>query len=240
MDGTRIEGRRRIAHALALSLVLLGALACRVVGEGSASAVNHSAPDEALTQVDSSARSTAVPDPTVVPTREPSRFAPAIERWRPLSRDAAQTAQEATGVRLDENLLLALVAAESDGKPGAHSPRGAVGLAQVEPATFEDLRMRYSGLLAGGSLAQPRVNLLAGALYLADCARVLGADVADPGDLALVLHAYNMGPRAAAEWRDTGFGLNQTPGGAQLERQLPAETAEHATRIMAAISAAGV
>ena len=50
----------------------------------------------------------------------------------------------------------------------------------------------------------------------------------------------NMGPRAAAEWRDSGSWLNQTDGGVQLELGLPAETVEHASRIMDAIDAAGV
>jgi hypothetical protein len=55
-----------------------------------------------------------------------------------------------------------------------------------------------------------------------------------------VLHAYNLGPRAAAEWRATGSWLKQTERGAQLEHGLPAETIDHATRILAAITAARV
>jgi len=151
-----------------------------------------------------------------------------------------ETVQEITGVRIDENILLALVAVESEGKPAAHSARGAVGLVQVEPATFEDLRVRYGDLLARDSLEEPHVNLLAGALYLVECAHMLGGDVKDPDDVALVLHAYNMGPRAAAEGRATGPWLNQTDRGAEFELGLPPETAEHATRIRAAIDAAGV
>jgi len=143
-------------------------------------------------------------------------------------------------VKLDENILLALVAVESGGKATAQSPRGAVGLAQVEPATFEDLRTQYGELLAGGPLEQPRVNLLAGALYLAECARLLGSDVSVAGDLALVLHAYNMGSRAAAEWRDSGSWFNETDGRVELEHELPSETIDHASRIMDARSAAGL
>ena len=138
-------------------------------------------------------------------------------------------------MKLDENILLALVAVESEGEPEARSARGAVGLVQVEPSTFEDLRATAGNLLPRGPLERPDVNLMAGALYLAECARVLGADVADPGDLVLVLHAYNMGPRAAAEWRDS----NQTDRAAVFELGLPTETAEHAKRIRAAINAAG-
>jgi soluble lytic murein transglycosylase-like protein len=240
MNATRVEARRQVAHALAVGVVLLGTFVCHAATQGAASDVDQPSTEGGLVQVASPAPVTAAPDPTQVPTAGHARFAPAVERWRSLSRDAARTVYDVTGVRLDEDMVLALVAVESEGKPAARSARGAVGLAQVEPTTFEDLRTRYGQLLAGRSLEQPGVNLLAGALYLADCARVLGANVADPGDLALVLHAYNMGPRAAAEWRETGSWLNQTERGAQLEHGLPAETIDHATRILAAINAARV
>ena len=240
MAATRVEGRRQVAHALAIGVVLLGTFVCHAATRGTASEVNHPSTEGGLVQVASPRSATSPPDPTHVPTAGHARFAPAVEQWRALSRDAARTVYDVTGVRLDEDMLLALVAVESEGKPAARSARGAVGLAQVEPTTFEDLRTRYARLLAGRSLEQPRVNLLAGALYLADCARLLGANVADPDDLALVLHAYNMGPRAAAEWRETGSWLNQTERGAQLEHGLPAETIDHATRILAAINAARV
>ena len=240
MTATRVGAGRQVAHALAIGVVLLGTFVCQSATQGTASEVNHPSTAGGLVQVASPASATALPDPTQVPTAGQAHFAPAVEQWRSLSRDAARTVYDVTGVRLDEDLLLALVAVESEGKPAARSARGAVGLAQVEPTTFEDLRTRYARLLAGRSLEQPGVNLLAGALYLADCARVLGANVADPGDLALVLHAYNLGPRAAAEWRETGSWLNQTERGAQLEHGLPVETIDHATRILAAINAARV
>ena len=240
MPATRVAASRQLAHGLAIGAVLLGAVVCHSATHDTASEVHHPSTDEGLVQVAPPASAPALPDPTQVPTAGRARFAPAVEQWRSLSRDAARTVYDVTGVRLDEDLLLALVAVESEGKPAARSARGAVGLAQVEPSTFEDLRTRYAELLAGRSLEQPGVNLLAGALYLADCARVLGANVADPGDLALVLHAYNLGPRAAAEWRETGSWLKHTERGAQLEHGLPAETIDHATRILAAITAARV
>ena len=60
---------------------------------------------------------------------------------------------ERTGVKLDENILLALVAVESEGEPEARSARGAVGLVQVEPSTFEDLRATAGNLLPRGPLS---------------------------------------------------------------------------------------
>jgi len=241
MDSGHVNGRRQVAHGLALSVVLLGTLAYYVASrQGTASAMNQSPPRDALAAVESTAPSAAVPDPNPAHTLRHSGFAPSVERWRSMSREATWTAQQATGVSLDEDILLALVAVESGGKPAARSPRGAVGLVQVEPATFEELRSRYHQLLAGQSLEQPHVNLLAGALYVADCTRVLGADLADPDDLALVLHAYNIGPRAVAEWRDNGSWLDQTERGAQLEDGLPPETVEYASRIMVAINSARI
>jgi soluble lytic murein transglycosylase-like protein len=150
-------------------------------------------------------------------------FEPEVERWRELGAAATISAQRATGVALDEDLLLALVAVESGGLPTARSAAGAVGLTQVEPATYADLQARYGALLANRSLAQPSTNLLAGALYLADCARMLHLEVSNPATLELVLDAYNLGPRATAEWWHGGS--REPP---------PRETIQHSTRIMAA------
>jgi len=174
------------------------------------------------------AGSHAAPRPAAAPNYPP--FGESVERWRPLSREAALTAQRLTGVNLDENLLLALIAVESGGESTARSTRGAVGLAQVEPATFVDLRARYPGLLGDprseqASIDEPRANLVAAALYLAECARAFGADLSDPYDLAIALHAYQLGPRATAEALRSGGWL-------------PAETVDHAARIMALYRAA--
>jgi hypothetical protein len=159
-------------------------------------------------------------------------FADSIERWRPLAGDAAETAQRLTGVRLDEDLLLALVDAESGGEL-THRSDGGMGLTGIEPTAFEDLRLRYPGLLVGAPvdprraaayasaplIEDPRANLLAGALHLAECARALGSDLSDPYDLTVALHAYRFGPRVTiAALRGGGW--------------LPAETVEQAAHIM--------
>jgi soluble lytic murein transglycosylase-like protein len=175
---------------------------------------------------------TAEPVATRADRRPSSVLPPAVERWRPLSRTAVATVQRVTGVGFDEDLLLALVAVESGGQPDARSAAGAVGLAQVEPATFGDLKARYGDVLGEGSLDQPRVNLLAGALYLAECARSLSLGLADPEQVRLVLHAYNLGPRAAARWRATGGSRHAERAVPGAESRLPAETVEHAARIL--------
>ena len=113
-----------------------------------------------------------------------------VEGWRPT---AALAAREA-GVPLD--LLLALVSAESSGRPRARSPSGAVGLTQVLTPTARGVAVQL-GLPAPAEsdLYDPPLNLRLGAAYLAEQLRAFG------GDPALALAAYHSGPGKPAAWR---------------------------------------
>ncbi|RYY53439.1 MAG: lytic transglycosylase domain-containing protein, partial [Comamonadaceae bacterium] len=88
-------------------------------------------------------------------------------------------------------LLQALIATESGFDPQAVSPKGAVGLMQVMPATAQ----RY-GVAADArqplekKLTDPRTNIRAGTRYLRDLIRMF------PGQLELALAAYNAGEGA--------------------------------------------
>jgi hypothetical protein len=86
--------------------------------------------------------------------------------------------------RLDGLLVASVVWAESKFAPRAVSPRGAVGLMQVMPATAA----RYGV----ANLRDPGVNLDVGSRYLAAL-----LDAHD-GDLSLALAAYNAGPAMVA------------------------------------------
>ncbi len=92
---------------------------------------------------------------------------------------------------IDYELLQAVIATESGFDPGAVSPKGAVGLMQVMPATAE----RY-GVVGDAKattekkLTDPRTNIRAGARYLRDLIRMF------PGQLELALAAYNAGEGA--------------------------------------------
>jgi hypothetical protein len=92
---------------------------------------------------------------------------------------------------IDIELLQALIATESGFDAHAVSPRGAVGLMQVMPATAQ----RY-GVTAdrknsiATKLTDPRTNIRAGARYLRDLI------VMFPGQLELALAAYNAGEGA--------------------------------------------
>jgi hypothetical protein len=79
--------------------------------------------------------------------------------------------------------IRSVLSAESAGDVRARSPKGAMGLMQVMPETWADLRLRY-GL--GNDPYDARDNILAGTVYL----RELHDRYGSPGFLA----AYNAGP----------------------------------------------
>jgi Transglycosylase SLT domain len=82
-----------------------------------------------------------------------------------------------------EHWIRAVLHAESSAKPRARSERGAMGLMQIMPKTWTELRARY-GL--GADPFDPLDNILAGAAYIRELYDRYGA----PGFLA----AYNAGP----------------------------------------------
>ncbi len=79
--------------------------------------------------------------------------------------------------------IRSVLGAESAGDVRAKSPKGAMGLMQIMPDTWTDLRLRY-GL--GNDPYDARDNILAGTAYL----RELHDQYGSPGFLA----AYNAGP----------------------------------------------
>ncbi|MCO6180812.1 lytic transglycosylase domain-containing protein [Ciceribacter sp. RN22] len=121
----------------------------------------------------------AMADPSVRVAR-PTRVAetvPSTDLW------AGPIAEAAKRFDIPERWIRAVMAAESDSDPFAVSRKGAMGLMQIMPATWDELRGRY-GL--GEDAFDPRDNILAGAAYLAELYDLYGS----PGFLA----AYNAGP----------------------------------------------
>ena len=108
---------------------------------------------------------------------------------------------------LPELWLRSVIEAESDGNARAVSPKGAMGLMQLMPGTFAELRTRY-GL--GVNPFDPHDNILAGAAYLREMLDRFGT----PGFLA----AYNAGPARMADHLATG-------------RTLPEETNKYMARL---------
>ena len=79
--------------------------------------------------------------------------------------------------------IRAVIDVESAGDVRARSPKGAMGLMQIMPETWAELRLRYD---IGNDPYDPRDNILSGTAYLRELRDRYGA----PGFLA----AYNAGP----------------------------------------------
>lgn len=105
--------------------------------------------------------------------------------------------QAALDFSIEPALLKAIMAAESGFNPGAVSPKGAVGLMQLMPATAE----RY-GLAADArrsldqKLTDPKTNIRLGARYLRDLRALF------PGKPDLVIASYNAGEGAVQKYRN--------------------------------------
>ena len=104
---------------------------------------------------------------------------------QPLLRDASRS----QGV--DYELLKALIVAESGFDPKAVSPKGAIGLMQVMPATAERWGVRGDAKLSiEKKLADPQLNVRTGTRYLRHLMGLF------PDRLDLALAAYNAGEGA--------------------------------------------
>jgi soluble lytic murein transglycosylase-like protein len=113
---------------------------------------------------------------------------------------AAFIAEAARRSGVPRSWIRAVMRAESAGAVRARSRKGAMGLMQIMPETWTDLRARYR---LGTDPYDPRDNILAGAAYLREMHDRFGS----PGFLA----AYNAGPGRYEEHLSRG-------------RALPAET----------------
>jgi hypothetical protein len=100
----------------------------------------------------------------------------------PVNRWATQIDAAANRFGVQPQWVRAVMQAESGGVPSATSPAGAMGLMQIMPATWIDLRGRY-GL--GADPYEPADNIMAGVAYLRELLDRYGS----PGFLA----AYNAG-----------------------------------------------
>ena len=97
--------------------------------------------------------------------------------------------------------IIAVMRTESAGDVRAISSAGAMGLMQVMPDTWADLRIRHA---LGRDPFEPRDNILAGTAYLREMWDRYG-------NVAAMLAAYNAGPSRYDEYR-------------LADRPLPAET----------------
>lgn len=108
---------------------------------------------------------------------------------RPFAREIGAAAEE---YGVPEAVLFGLIREESHFNPRARSHVGATGLAQVMPATAEDLVRRLGW--AGADLERVSDNVRMGAFYMRHLAEQL------PDQLILQLAAYNAGPGRGRTW----------------------------------------
>jgi len=137
---------------------------------------------------------TDAPSPTLAQAAAPVRVTEAHPH-------AAHIATASRRFGIPAAWIVAMMRAESAGDVRAVSSAGAIGLMQVMPDTWAELRVRYS---LGRNPYDPHDNILAGTAYL--------REMWDRwGNVAAMLAAYNAGPARYEEHRATG-------------RPLPAET----------------
>jgi soluble lytic murein transglycosylase-like protein len=145
----------------------------------------------------------------------PCYLRPAVAQPTPAwaADHAAAIAEASARFAVPISLVVEVIRAESSGQVRAVSSAGALGLMQVMPATYAELRARH-GL--GGDQFDPRDNILAGTAYL--------REMLDRFGLHGAMAAYHAGPGRYAEHLATG-------------RALPPETVAHVQRITARLAA---
>ena len=133
-------------------------------------------------------------------------------RGRPACPPAARpfavfVTEAAQRFSIPESWIRAVMRVESFGDARAVSPKGAIGLMQVMPNTYAELRVRHR---LGADPCDPHDNILAGVAYLREMLDRYGS----PGFLA----AYNAGPARYDEHLIKG-------------RPLPGETQDYVAKL---------
>ena len=114
---------------------------------------------------------------------------------------AVHIAEAARHFSFPEDWIIAILQQESGGKEGAVSPKGALGLMQLMPDTWADMKLRLD---LGDDPFDPRDNVFAGTAYLSFLWDRYGT-------IEAMLGAYNAGPTCYEDALQGG-------------RSLPAET----------------
>ncbi len=134
---------------------------------------------------------------------------PNLKKFEPLLKVASND------FALDPALLKAVMAAESGFNPAAVSPKGAIGLMQVMPATAERHGLQGDrNRTIEQKLADPETNIRLGARYLRDLQRRF------PNRQELVLASYNAGEGAVQQYRNQIPPYPETRSYVQLVTQM--------------------
>jgi len=134
---------------------------------------------------------------------------PQLKKYEPMLRAASSE------FAVELALLKAVAAAESGFDPDAVSPKGAIGLMQVMPATAGRYGVAGDGKRSiEARLRDPQTNIRLGARYLADLSRLY------PKQPHLVLASYNAGEGAVRQYNDTVPPYPETRGYVELVGEL--------------------
>ena len=134
---------------------------------------------------------------------------PGLKKYEPLLKLASLE------FSVELHLLKAVMAAESGFNPDAVSPKGAIGLMQVMPATAQ----RY-GVVADKrksleqKLRDPKTNIRLGARYLSELSRMF------PEQQNLVIASYNAGEGTVKQYKNTIPPYRETLNYVQLVSEL--------------------
>ncbi|WID99319.1 lytic transglycosylase domain-containing protein [Bosea vestrisii] len=151
---------------------------------------------------------------SIAPSLDVMAHARSPERASARHAFADQIAEASQRFGIPQRWILAVLQAESAGSVRAVSSAGAMGLMQLMPATWAELRDRHR---LGRDPFAPRDNLLAGTAYLREMWDRYGT-------VAAMLAAYNAGPARYDEHRAKG-------------RPLPAEARTYVALLTPALGA---
>jgi soluble lytic murein transglycosylase-like protein len=157
---------------------------------------------------------------SVVAHAEQALSAPHQAAGQPVDPFAASITEASKRFAVPEHWIRSVMHVESAGEVQARSRTGAMGLMQIMPQTWSELRARYD---LGADPYDPRDNILAGAAYIRELYQRYGT----PGFLA----AYNSGPTRYENHLATGRSLPDETndyvailapmiGGRQVERKV--------------------
>lgn len=134
---------------------------------------------------------------------------PNLKKFEPLLKVAGND------FAVDPALLKAVMAAESGFNPEAVSPKGAIGLMQLMPATAERYGLQGDrNKTIEQKLADPATNIRLGARYLRDLHRLF------PNRQELVLASYNAGEGAVQQYKNQIPPYPETRSYVQLVTQI--------------------
>lgn len=160
------------------------------------------------TSFDSSQLASSAPEAKRSPLSGYLSRHPNLQKYEPLLNETAEE------FSLDPALLKAVMAAESGFDTHAVSPKGAIGLMQIMPATAERYGVQGDRRKTiQQKLTDPKTNIRLGARYLRDLYRMF------PSKPELVIASYNAGEGAVQKHNNTIPPYPETRSYVQIVKQ---------------------